>query len=555
MASKTLSDGRRVLVGSQADPSSERFLQASGGRSVQLADGTQLNAEQSRDYGKIPTVISSTSITENKIPELKNRANQILNDQSGQKVNQTGDAEGEVDFNEYSILGDEAKTADEGSDPILRQQLRMLDQQRKSSGSQAEADIARVQTAIQGLMGEQRAINEANTAGVRGSILRAGGSTGGGFRYAPLGAFGGVAAEATAGVRQLSNLVAKEQAMISEIRAAQEEKDYRSMQTKIGILDNIRKERAAKAAAIQDSIIKAQEKREKDVGEIMKEVAKNGAPMEVRQAIANSPDLNTAISNAGEWLQSGSGIVGEYLYYKRQAEAIGQVPSSFEEFQDRDANRKRSVVNIGIGGTGSYTPAQEKVITRVDSSISNNATYKKASSVNTSIDVINSALSQKNGLGDIAAINQFQKVIDEGAVTRDQDVKLIQGAQGLADSLNLMKDRVQSGQQLSDKQREQMKKLITDIQATQKTAINNDAFLQSKKKELERNGIDPGDTIFGALEGNSVANDLIQQEANARDRVIEVAALNPQAESQINLLIDQGIPYIEIINSLPELFK
>lgn len=102
MASK-LVNGRKVLVGSKADPDSKKFLRASGGRNVTLADGSVLDAQQSKDYGTTPTVISNDNIVSNVIPELESRADKITGTNTlGQ---QTQQAKEESDLSEYDITG------------------------------------------------------------------------------------------------------------------------------------------------------------------------------------------------------------------------------------------------------------------------------------------------------------------------------------------------------------------------------------------------------------------------------------------------------------------
>jgi hypothetical protein len=92
----------------------------------------------------------------------------------------------------------------------------------------------------------------------------------------------------------------------------------------------------------------------KPINDILLEARKNGATDEQLEAIYNSGSVAEAIYNAGDSLQSGSGIVGEYMYYKKQAEAAGQVPMDFNAYQNADANRKKSIAKAGAsGGSGS----------------------------------------------------------------------------------------------------------------------------------------------------------------------------------------------------------
>lgn len=146
-----------------------------------------------------------------------------------------------------------------------------------------------------------------------------------------------------------------------------------------------------------------------------------------------------------------------------------------------------------------YNTSQEKVIDSINSSVSNDFGYKAVDSARNFADGTISALNQKTGLGDVAAINQFQKVIDEGAVTREQDVRLVQGAQSLADSLKLKIKKLQKGDQLTETQREQMKKTVLDLYQAKVENLVDNPYIQSQILKAQRLGISADDTILGQL--------------------------------------------------------
>lgn len=53
----------------------------------------------------------------------------------------------------------------------------------------------------------------------------------------------------------------------------------------------------------------------------------------------------------------GTGTIGEYNFYAAQEKAAGRNPMSFNDYQNLDANRKRSIVNVN-SGTGGMTSQQ-----------------------------------------------------------------------------------------------------------------------------------------------------------------------------------------------------
>ena len=163
--------------------------------------------------------------------------------------------------------------------------------------------------------------------------------------------------------------------------------------------------------------------------------------------------------------------------------------------RELELKRQNAATNRGL------TEYQKSnVLTRLNENISKNATYSKTTSMRNYGDNVIAALNIGTGVSDIAAINQFQKVIDEGAVTRDQDVKLIQGAQSLINRLKTKIKNLEKGDQLSPTQRKEMKTVIDKMYAAQVKALLKDPYITAKKREAELNGLDVEDTILGELE-------------------------------------------------------
>lgn len=222
-----------------------------------------------------------------------------------------------------------------------------------------------------------------------------------------------------------------------------------------------------------------------------------GAPNDIVDAIMNSGDIGAALQAAGDYLIPQTvASIQEYNFAKKNG-----YKGSYTQYQNEDANRKIAIARAGASG---LTPYQEsQALTRLNDSISKNTTYTKTVAMRTFVQGVTTALDMQNGVSDIAAINQFQKVIDEGAVTRDQDVKLIQSAQSLASSLQTKISRLQKGDQLSPQQRQQMKELVTKIYEAQVKSLQNDPYVKAKTTEAIKNGFQIEDTILGELGGFS----------------------------------------------------
>jgi len=212
---------------------------------------------------------------------------------------------------------------------------------------------------------------------------------------------------------------------------------------------------------------------------LMQSAAQQQAPQSVISAIANSKTAEEAISAAGQY----AGDVLEREYKKAQI------------------NKIYADIANSNGSDGNYNEKQLKAITKLNQDVSKNATYSKTTSMRGYADNVVASLSQTTGVGDIAAINQFQKVIDEGAVTRDQDVVLIQSAQSLVNSLKTKIKKLEKGEVLSPDLRQQMRMTVESLYDSQVTALSKDPYIQAKSKEAELYGLTTADTILGELGG------------------------------------------------------
>lgn len=198
----------------------------------------------------------------------------------------------------------------------------------------------------------------------------------------------------------------------------------------------------------------------------------------------------------GQNLKNQPASYQEYLLAKKDG-----FTGNYNDYQNMDANRKRSVsTTINMGGD--YNSAQLKALTNLNNVVSKNATYSKTASMKAYANNVLAALDQGNGLSDIAAINQFQKVIDEGAVTRDQDVKLIQESQSLYNTLKTKIAKLEKGDQLGTEQRQQMEQLVNKMIEAQKNALTSDPYIQAKISEAKQYGLAIEDTILGELQSS-----------------------------------------------------
>jgi hypothetical protein len=163
----------------------------------------------------------------------------------------------------------------------------------------------------------------------------------------------------------------------------------------------------------------------------------------------------------------------------------------------RAAGDLRDVPRATAGGQ--YTTQQGKSIDEINNAVNNSIKYKAVSNAQMFAEGVLTSLNQGNGLGDVAAINQFQKVIDEGAVTREQDVKLVQGAQSFANTLKTKIKKLEKGDQLGEDQRQNMRTLVEQLYEAKVNALGSDPYIKSQIIKADRNGLNLEDTILGQL--------------------------------------------------------
>jgi len=250
----------------------------------------------------------------------------------------------------------------------------------------------------------------------------------------------------------------------------------------------------------RERLVKEKETKEKNLNttriELLKSANEQKAPVAVLQAIQAAKTPEEAINAAGQYgidmltrdIKLSQLATDKLQRAKLQNEIDMNTP--VREVVNPDGT-KTTVVN--------YTPKQLTYITKVNQDVPNNDTYKKTNSMQTFGNNVVASLSLGTGASDIAAINQFQKVIDEGAVTRDQDVKLIQSSQSLSNNLKTKITKLETGEQLSPELRKQMRETVEKLYDAQVKALLKDPYVAAKTRELELNGVKLQDTILGQL--------------------------------------------------------
>jgi hypothetical protein len=144
-----------------------------------------------------------------------------------------------------------------------------------------------------------------------------------------------------------------------------------------------------------------------------------------------------------------------------------------------------------VADTSVLSPEQQKAWKSLRTELEKDSYYTTYKGAVSAVARIETALNQKDGLSDIAAINGFQNgIVDPGATVRSEDVGLIQSANSWADSvdLNYWKGKVNNGDKLPQAMRDKMAQLARSITAAYERNYV-DLTLPRFEQEVQQSGV------------------------------------------------------------------
>lgn len=267
-----------------------------------------------------------------------------------------------------------------------------------------------------------------------------------------------------------------------------------------------------------------------DVTKPIQDLAKSavGAPPDVVKKILASKSLSEAYENAGSYAAGGTGIVGEYNFYKSQAEQMGQQPLSFDAYQNRDANRKIKIAAAG-NAAGLTTAAMNTALKLSDDY---EARSKDFYSQRDAYNRVLSSASDPSPAGDLALIFNYMKVLDPNSTVREGEFATAQNSGSAFQIAGAKYNKIVNGERLTDDQRDDFVKRTTTLFNGAKTQQD------SVKKEFEtratKYGV-PGDLVTRDTEatGNS-ANDVVQDQVKAESSLTNYITNHPEKKAEIN---------------------
>lgn len=118
---------------------------------------------------------------------------------------------------------------------------------------------------------------------------------------------------------------------------------------------------------------------------------------------------------------------------------------------------------------------------------------KAFNEMKTSFGQINAGLNAKSAAGDLTAATKFMKLLDPGSVVRESELYLAMNATGLIDRIANYKARLENGEVLNPKQREDFRNVANQLfKAAEATKLNYDKQYEEIAKA---NNLDPAKII------------------------------------------------------------
>lgn len=439
---------------------------------------------------------------------------------------------------------------EEELDTIYNQQQALLDQMKTSLDASTKRMIDSIEAQFAIRKQQMEEINRRQQKGIEQTLLMGGSS-----RYAQLSSAGVVAAKERDSLMKIAELDAQEKELVNAALSAQETGDFKLLEKKIELAETKRKEKQketetlSKAIADENKRLREETQKEtaalqKDIDGIAEDAAKNGAPADVITKITSAKTRGEAIKEAGEYLKTGSGIIAEYNFYKKEAEARGQTPLSFDDYQTRDANRKISIAKASqpVAGT-ELTTQQQSVFNKIIDKFNASEAIKAMDRASKLKDII--AEIKKNPSDPAQQLNliyAYIKSLDTDSAVREGEIDLVRSINSYLGKFQLAFDKITSGKPITEKVALEIAKASeTLINSIENTAKRKTAVFDAQAKQN-------GDAVYGAWKGFrdtmeksqfNIGDEIINSEQEAEDNLKKYIENNPEIKTEIDTKIKQ----------------
>jgi len=445
-------------------------------------------------------------------------------------------------------LSDEEKESQDYISSLTRQAdavTKAYDQMSVAAAASAKASIRSLRKQYEERKGILEQQNQGEQKAWQQQFIRSGQA-----EYSPGMTSSFLTAKEQEGQQKISELNDLWMSKVDEVNAALEEKQYSNAALKAKEIQTIEAEMRKEVKAMRDEARKENKAilerfRLATVGSMLSDA--------INQGITDRSDLFNHLSaaNPGGFtpeefdktmdalLPQGTGVIGEYEYYKREAQRNGQTPLSFDEYQTRDANRKRSITQNIIGGSGLNTKETTIFNSLVDKynksplvMANDRASILRDTTAALKNDPTNPSLQVSFIYSFIQALDTYQSAVREG------EIALLQGTQGLVDKIQNIPNQIEKGTPLEAS-------VILNYAATADMlsgSINKAAGAKQRAFQTQANinGTNVGSAFeeyATTISSASTAGEVMQTEEQAEARLDELYTGGYQA--QIDTLIQQ----------------
>lgn len=393
----------------------------------------------------------------------------------------------------------------------------------------------------------KRSIQRFSTLGIRGG-------TG---RYAPEIQNSILTGEEREGLRRIETIASEEASAIAKAQQNLADKKYEAFIDERNMVKQLRQERQAQLEKLQDIAEKERVRladivqKEKDTlvkykNDALLELAKSGVTdVNVINAVKSAQDVSEIVKAAGENLIGGTGIIGEYNFYKKDAIRNGLRPMTFDEYQTRDANRK-----VSLAGAGGLSSSQNAVVNSAVSSFEANPIVKDFITIQSKYQNVLTNIGKGDGASDIALIYDLMKTLDPTSVVRETEY-----ATGASKSGNIFAGKLASfnglikpeGGFVSEVAKDNIVGVIEGRFNVAKSQYEN--IRNEKIRNLKNRGVDGGDAYLPQYDYEfGAGKDIIKQQLNEEKQLLDYVTANPTLSDKAITLAETvdpttGLPF------------
>jgi hypothetical protein len=430
---------------------------------------------------------------------------------------------------EIDSLKTEEQKAEDSRNKVVDDRSKAYDSLAIANTAATQASINTLRTTYNITRQEMQEANAKTAKGAQTVALRTGQA-----RYAPDSTAKVIEGIQMSGLKNLQNLDAKYVSAVAEAESALSQKNYtlakekydEMYKAKNDTLTEIRKQQD-EVRKIADEWRKNQKEEEKSISDIAKDAAKNGASGETIDSIMNSGSLAGAIKTAGSYLQTGSGIVAEYMFYKRDSEARGVVPMDFDDYQTRDANRKVSLASAATGAGTNLNSKEQAVFNKIVDKYNASEAIKARDRASNLKEIVAAVEKDpENAASQLNLIYAYIKGLDTDSAVREGEIDLVKSIDSYTGKFQNEFDRIGKGRSIRPEVAKQIAQGAKDLIATiTKTAERKEAVYRAQAKQNGNNVYDAVDGFFASV--GETYGDLVNEGLEAKQTVDTYIQSNP----------------------------